>query len=137
MKGVPEPVQHYDIRAMHGPFQVRLPESKTRLSPLSQPLPVHLYRIKNKMVTSAVGKARISQLSLMEAQVEFQGELNEWDDVRLHLLDETGEEKPGKIFGKVLLRTGPSEQPDQARVRFTSVSPETYACLRQTIAQNP
>ena len=133
MKGVPEPVQLYDIRAMHGPFQVSLPEIKTRLSPLSQPLPVHLYRIKDKMVTGAVEPARISHLSLTEAQVEFQGELQEWDDVRLHLLDESGQERPGKIFAKVLSLTPQPEQLEQARVRFTSVSPETYAFLRRTM----
>jgi class 3 adenylate cyclase len=133
MKGVPEPVNLYDIRAMHGPFEVTLPEINTALHRLSQPLPVRLYRIKNKMVTGTVEPARISQLSLTEAQVDFQGDLQAWDDVRLHLLDETGQEIPGKIFAKVLSLTPHPGHLHQARVRFTSVSPETYAFLRQTI----
>jgi hypothetical protein len=131
MKGVPEPVQLYDIRAMHGPFQVSLPEINSTLSPLTQPLPVRVYRIKNKMVTGAVDPARISHLSLTEAQVEFKGDLQAWDDVRMHLLDESGQERPGKIFAKVLSLTSQPGQLDQARVRFTSVSPETYAFLRR------
>ena len=134
MKGVPEPVQLYDIRAMHGPFQVTLPEINTALLPLTQPLPVRLYRINNKMVTGTVDPARISHLSLTGAQVEFSGELKEWDDVRLHLLDETGQEIPGKIFAKVMLLTRQPDHAKSAKVRFTSVSPETYAFLRLDFA---
>ena len=77
--------------------------------------------------------AWISHLSRTEALVEFQGELQEWDDVRLHLLDETGQEIPGKIFGKVLSLTRLDDHRNQARVRFTSVSPEIYTFLRTVI----
>jgi class 3 adenylate cyclase len=133
MKGVPEPVTLYDIQGMQGPWQITLPEIKTALHRLEQPLAVRLYRIKNKIVTGTLEAARISHLSLTEALAEFQGDLKEWDDVRLHLLDEEGEELPGKIFGKVLSLSRLQEGQDQARVRFTSVSPETYTFLRQTI----
>jgi class 3 adenylate cyclase/HAMP domain-containing protein len=134
MKGVPEPVTLYDIRGLHGPFQVILPEMTTSsLTPLTQPLPIHLYCIKNKIVTGAPDPSRICQLSLTEALVEFNGELKEWDDVRLHLLDQTGQEIPGKIFAKVLSLTRQPDQSGRAQVRFTSVSPETYTFLRQSI----
>ena len=76
--------------------------------------------------------AWISHLSLTEALVEFRGELQEWDDVRLHLLDETGQEIPGKIFAKVVSLTRHPDHSNQATVRFTSVSPETYTFLRQS-----
>ena len=134
MKGVPDPVKLYDIRGIHGPWQITLPEVKTELAALNQPLSVRLYRIKNKIVTGTLDVAWISHLSRTEALVEFQGELQEWDDVRLHLLDQTGQEIPGKIFAKVvsLTRLHP-DHPNQARVRFTSVSPETYTFFRQAI----
>lgn len=134
MKGVPEPVTLYDIQAIHGPLEVRLPESPRALSPLAQPLAVRLYRIKNKMVMGSLERAWISQLSLTGARVEFVGDLKEWEDVRLHLLDDQGEERPGKIFAKVVERRKEVGEPGQARVRFTSVSPETYAFLRRLLA---
>jgi sigma-B regulation protein RsbU (phosphoserine phosphatase) len=133
MKGVPEPVTLYDIRGLHGPFQIVLPEMVTSMKPLAQPLAIHLYCIKNKIVTGTLDSARICQLSLTEALVEFNGELKEWDDVRLHLLDQTGQKIPGKIFAKVLSLTLQDDQSGRAAVRFTSVSPEIYTFLRQTI----
>ncbi len=133
MKGVPDLVSLYDIRSLHGPFQITLPEVFTELIPLAQPLPVRLYRIRNKAVTNTPEQARICQLSLTEALVEFNGELKEWDDVRLHLLDETGQEIPGKIFAKVLSVTQHPDCTSQAKMRFTSVSPETYKLIRRKI----
>jgi hypothetical protein len=130
MKGVPDPVKLYDIRGIHGAWQITLPEVKTELAALNQPLPVRLYRIKNKIVTGTLDVAWISHLSDTGALVEFQGEVQEWDDVRLHLVDPNGQELPGKIFGKVLSLTGLDDHRNQARVRFTSVSPEIYTFLR-------
>lgn len=133
LKGVPDPVQLYDIRGMHGPWQITLPEVKTELAALNLPLSVRLYRIKNKIVTGTLDVAWISHLSHTEALVEFRGELQEWDDVRVHLLDATGQEIPGKIFAKVVSLTRLDDHRNQARVRFTSVSPETYTFFRQAI----
>ena len=130
MKGVPDQVKLYDIRGIHGAWQITLPEVKTELAALNQPLSVRLYRIKNKIVTGTLDLAWLSHLSRTEALVEFRGELQEWDDVRLHLLDKTGEEIPGKIFAKVLALTRLDDHRNQAMVRFTSVSPETYTFLR-------
>jgi class 3 adenylate cyclase len=132
MKGVPEPVTLYDIRGLSGPLEISLPESTNALQNLDQVLPVRLYRIRHKIITGTLDSAWISQLSRSEALVEFEGELKEWDDVRLHLLNETGQEIPGMIFAKVVSITSRPGRTDQARVRFTSVSPETYAFLRQT-----
>ncbi len=54
MKGVPDPVKLYDIRGIHGPWQITLPEVETELKSLTQPLSVRLYRIKNKIVTGTL-----------------------------------------------------------------------------------
>ncbi len=124
MKGVPGQVTLHEVRALGGPYNLRLKARREDLVPLPQRLPVHLDRIRDKVVVSTLTTAWLTHLSDTRAQVLFEGELAEWEDVRLHLLDPYGQVLPGRIFGKV---TGLSPGPDglqQANVRFTSVAPE-------------
>jgi len=133
MKGLPEPVTLYDICGMSGPYQITLPDTAHDLVLLSRPLPVRLNRIRDKIVIGVVAESWVSQISLTEALVEFRGGLREWEDVRLLLWDEKGQEIPGKIFGKVVSLNRRAHPNGQARIRFTSVSPEYYAFLYQFI----
>jgi hypothetical protein len=65
----------------------------------------------------------------------FKGELAEWEDVRLHLLDPAGQQLPGRIYGKVTaLEPGPDDL-RQATLRFTSVSPDARHHIRQATGQ--
>ena len=43
----------------------------------------------------------VTHLSETAVQVAFEGELVEWEDVRLQMLDDQGAPIPGKIYGKV------------------------------------
>ncbi|MHB8068063.1 MAG: adenylate/guanylate cyclase domain-containing protein [Desulfobaccales bacterium] len=125
MKGVPEPATLYEVRAIHGPYNLRLKERREALVALPQSLPVHLYHIKNKMIIGASGTARITQLSDTAATMQFDGELTAWEDIRLHLLDAAGNERPGKIYGKVTSVTPGAGGTHEAHLHFTSVSPES------------
>ena len=87
MKGIPEAATLYEVRAIHGPYNLRLQERRETLVPLAAGLPVHIYRIKDKIITGATGAAEITQLCDTAAVIRFAGELAAWEDVRLHLLD--------------------------------------------------
>jgi class 3 adenylate cyclase/HAMP domain-containing protein len=130
MKGVPEPATIYEVLSITGPYQIRLKERGDTLIPLPRKLPVHLERISHKIITGGRRDAWITQLCETAALVLYEGEVGEWEDVRLHLLDENLAELPGKIYGKVT-SVKPLEEPlREAVIRFTSVSPETFRVIQ-------
>jgi len=70
--------------------------------------------------------AWITQLCETSAMVTFEGELWEWEDVRLLLLDAQGQEIPERLYGKVTAVKPDEGNRGEAQIRFTSVSPEIY-----------
>jgi hypothetical protein len=133
MKGVPGAVSLYEVQAISGPYNIRLKERSAALVPLTQKLGVRLQRIHEKVVTGAAGRAWITQLSETAATVVYEGELGEWEDVRLHLLDENQAEVPGKIYGKVTAVKPVGDHLHEATIRFTSVSQDIYRIIRQAL----
>jgi len=124
MKGIPGTSTIYDIKSIHGPYDIALKEKSQTLIPLADKIPVHVYRMSEKIVTGATGRAWITQLSETSAILDYEGELEAWEDVRLNLLDEQLAEMPGKIYGKVTAVQPAGEMLHEAAIRFTSVSPE-------------
>jgi hypothetical protein len=134
MKGIPEPATLYEVRAIHGPYNLRLKQRREALSPLAQSSPVHIYRLKNKIITGGGIAARISQLSETAAVIRDPGDLAAWEDVRLHFLDADGQEHGGKIYGKVTAIQAAPGGGQEAHIRFTSVSPESHGLIHQRLA---
>jgi len=133
MKGIPEPATLYEVRAIHGPYNLRLKDRQETLMPLAAPLPVHIYRIKDKIILGATGAAGITQLCDTAAIIRFAGELAAWEDVRLHFLNAEEAELPGKVYGKVTTVEAAADDLHEALIRFTSVSPESQAIIRKAL----
>ncbi|MBI4794635.1 MAG: HAMP domain-containing protein [Deltaproteobacteria bacterium] len=133
MKGIPEPATLYEVRAIRGPYNLRLKERQETLRPLAASLPVHVYRIKNKILTGATAAAGINQLCDTAAVIHFAGELAAWEDVRLHFLDAEKNERPGKIYGKVTAVEPGEGGLRVAHIRFTSVSSECREIIREAL----
>jgi class 3 adenylate cyclase len=133
MKGIPEPATLYEVRAIHGPYNLRLKERQETLMPLAAPLPVHIYHIKDKIILGATGAAGITQLCDTAAIIRFAGELAAWEDVRLHFLNAEEAELPGKVYGKVTTVEAAADDLHEALIRFTSVSPESQAIIREAL----
>jgi len=133
MKGIPEAATLYEVRAIHGPYNLRLKERRETLVPLAAGLPVSLYHIKDKIITGATGAAAITQLCDTAATVRFAGELAAWEDVRLHFLDAENNEIPGKIYGKVVAVEPGEGGLQEAHIRFTSVSPESHEVIHKVL----
>ncbi len=130
MKGVPGTTTLYDIRGISGPYNIRLKERGDTLVPLKKRLPVNLYRLSDKIVT-AVATAWLTHLCETSATLTCQEELTQWEDVRLRLLDEDQQEKPGKIYGKVISVKPAGDDLRETTIRFTSVSPEIYPLIHR------
>jgi len=134
MKGILGTSTIYDVRSIHGPYDIALKEKSQTLIPLLEKIPVHVYRMNEKIVTGATGKAWITQLSEISAILDYEGELEAWEDVRLNLLEEQATELPGKIYGKVTALKPIGENLHEAAIRFTSVSPELAQIFQKATA---
>jgi class 3 adenylate cyclase/HAMP domain-containing protein len=134
MKGVPQPANLYDVRGLSGPYDVHLKERRDSLIALGTPINIQIFLIKEKIVRDAAGRAWITHLCDTSAQITLEGELRQWDDVRLHLLDGGGEVS-GKVYGKVTAVRPLGDTLKEADIRFTSVSQDVYRIIRQS--ENP
>jgi class 3 adenylate cyclase/HAMP domain-containing protein len=130
MKGVPLPATLYDIRGIHGPYDIHLKARRDVLIALTTPINVQVFIIKEKIIRGAPGRAWMTHLCDTSAQITLEGDLRAWDDVRLHLLDESGE-VTGKIYGKITAVRPLGETLKEADIRFTSVSQEGYRIIQQ------
>jgi class 3 adenylate cyclase/HAMP domain-containing protein len=135
MKGIPGAVTLYDVHSIGAPYNLKLKERREELVPLPERLPVHLDRIRDKVVIATLDNAWLTHLSETRALTLFEGELAEWEDVRLHLLDADGQQLPGRIYGKVTALTPGTDGLHQATVRFTSVGPEINQKIHELIGQ--
>lgn len=131
MKGIPGEVTLYEIKGIGPPYNLELEERQDALLSLPRRQGVSLERIQEKIVVSTLDQAYITHLSETRAQAHFLGELAEWEDVRLHFLDEEGRVIPeARIYGKVTGLEAGSEGWQVAILRFTSVSPEARQTIR-------
>jgi hypothetical protein len=135
MKGIPGTVTLYEVRGLGPPFNLKLKERQEALVPLPERLAVHLDRIRDKVVIATLANAWLTHLSETGAMTLFEGELAEWEDVRLHLLDTDGQQMPGRIYGKVTALGPGADGLHQATVRFTSVGPEIHEKIQQIMGQ--
>jgi class 3 adenylate cyclase/HAMP domain-containing protein len=132
LKGVPGKTTLYEVTGMGAPYNIHLPERYETLTPLAEKIPVHLQRISEKIVISEAA-AWITQLCETSATLTFEGELWEWEDVRLLLLDAQGREIPERLYGKVTAVKPEGENRVEAHIRFTSVAPEIYPIFRRAL----
>ncbi len=135
MKGIPGTVTLYEVLGLGPPYNLKLVKRQEALTPLPERLPVHLDRIRDKVVVATLASAWLTHLSETSAVALFSGELAEWEDVRLHLLDAGGRVLPGRIYGKVTALEPAPEGLSQATVRFTSVGPEACQKIREIMGQ--
>jgi class 3 adenylate cyclase len=134
MKGLPGQAPLYEVGAIGGPYQLRARERGDRLVTLDSKLVVLVSPIKDKIITGTTEQAWITQLCDTAATIELVGKLQEWQDVRLSLLDEQSQPIPGHIYGKVTRVKLLEDGRFQADISFTSVAQEIYQRLRQATA---
>ncbi len=130
VKGMPEPVTLYEVLGLGGEYNLHLTGSKENLVRLPEPLPVSLYRLKDKIVTGAALGALVTELSATAARVIYKGELKTWDDVNLRFLSPDEEERPERLYGKVIAIKAATPGRQEATIRFTSLSADAEAAIR-------
>jgi sigma-B regulation protein RsbU (phosphoserine phosphatase) len=130
MKGVPGAVKLYDVAGIRGQYDVHLKRQEEKRILLSQKINVAVQRVDEKTVALTEASAWIEEISASSAQVVLAYEINQWQDVKLLLLDDESRPSAGEIYGKVVSVTQVGSH-YVANVRFTSVSPEAYQMIHR------
>jgi class 3 adenylate cyclase len=133
MKGVPGTATIYEVAGIGKPYDISLPDAIQSITRLAEPLPIRVNVMEEKIVVARIEKARITHLSKAAAQIAVEGDLKEWQDVSLQLLDDHLAERPGKIYGKVTRVKSGADHRLEAEIRFTSVSQEIYLIIQQAV----
>ena len=121
MKGVPGRATLYDVRSIGAPYNIRLPDKSEKLAEVPEPIAVQIYRLKDKIITDATGRAWVTHLCDTAARVTSESALEAWEDLRLAFLDDNQKPTPGHIYGKVTRVTPLKDGRFESLINFTSV----------------
>jgi len=134
MKGFPGTVSLYDITGIRGAYNVKLSDRDQTPLQLTQPISVQVHRLDGKSVASTELEASITHVSGTTARLAMNCTIGLWEDVKMVLLDDSGNLTGGEVYGKVVTVTETAGT-CEVYVRFTSVSPEAYSMFRLLTAR--
>jgi class 3 adenylate cyclase/HAMP domain-containing protein len=132
-KGIPGTITIYEVKGMGEPYNIHLKKKSEVLVPLPEKVPVQILRITEKIVTGTAGPAWVLNLCETSAVVTYEGELSQWEDVRLYFLNKEMIPLPGKIYGKVTEIKVTGDDRHEGHIHFASVSPEIKDTIRRLI----
>ncbi len=137
MKGMPGKVSLYDVHGISGAYNVHLPKHDDTPVSLEQTVCVRINRLDEKAVTDATLSARITHASLSSAVLVLSEQVNQWENLKLEMLDAEMNPIAGDVYGKVV-SVSQSDGTYGVVIRFTSIAREAYMLLRKNLAeQNP
>lgn len=134
MKGVPGPVRLYDVHAIRGTYDVQLQDAPDIPTKVAKQIAAAINILENKTVTPIAQAAWITHLSERSCLVFTSGQLPPMVEVRIDLLDDSGNRAVGEVFAKVISSTG-TDDGYSSSLRFTFVSPEMRRFLRRSIVR--
>ena len=133
-KGATRSLQLHEVGGIGEPFNLSLPAKARDLFPLPQPLPIQFTVLEEKFVGRTVHAGRLVAASDTEGGIESELALVPLSNLKIELPPVAGVCPGGEIYAKVIGAAADASR--QARVRFTSVSPELKAWLQQTAAKS-
>jgi class 3 adenylate cyclase len=137
-KGIDHPVTLYDVTGIEGKYAVFLPEVQAEaLTHLKMPLMVSCFPLEGKKVSEKSIQGRITDLSVSEADVLFQGEIQVRSNLKF--LFHTNTAQPlSEIYAKVVMVERLVNQPSQikARLKFTSLPQDAKVYINKKL-ENP
>ena len=126
-KGVTEPITIYEVGGIGGVHNLFLAEQQAALTPLSTKIPIRYTVLEEKFAGRTIFTAHIVKLSAKAAEVESSTPVALLSNLKLQVLDTSGQAVKGDLYGKVV---GPlKEGQDKFDLRFTSIPKEVKAFL--------
>ena len=133
-KGFKEPVDVYDLVAVGGTWNVRVPARDDRLEPLRPELPVTVAVLEGKQMSDVTFEGTLLRGAHGAATLRPDRPLRAFTNLRLRLKGADGQPRPGDLYAKVA--SGEAGPDGGVLVRFTSADPEVMDALRQALARS-
>jgi class 3 adenylate cyclase len=131
-KGASRSLELFEIGGLGEPFNLSLPSRSKPLAPLPQPLPVRFTVLEEKFVGRTVQEGRLTAVSELEADLQSAQTLAILCNVKMTVDAAAAGNPAGEVYAKVTAVK--SDAPGEARIRFTSVSPELKAWVQTAAA---
>ena len=128
-KGAKRGLQLHEVGGIGAPFNISLPERAASLAALAQPLKVRFTVLEEKFLGRTVHDGRLVALSATEAGIESATALAALSNLKMDFDAAAGSNPAGEIYAKVIKAAG--EGAPQARIRFTSVTPDLKAWIQR------
>lgn len=132
-KGVKAPITIYEVGGIGGEFNLFLAETKDTLFLLDTEIPLRYAVLEEKDVGRTVFKGNFVKLSAKAGEIRCEQPVDPLSNVKMWLTGANGEEIPGDFYGKVMGK--PTDSSHCFSVRFTAISPEIEAFLRQHVGR--
>jgi len=133
-KGAASSLLLHEVSGIGEPYNLSMPGKSDLLVSLTEPLPIRFTVLEEKFVGRTVHLGRLAAVSESEAGIESDSTLAPLSNLKIEL-DPQKAIPGGEIYAKVVGKL--SADSIQTRIRFTSVTPELKAWMRQTAAQSP
>ena len=127
-KGASQSLQLFEIGGLGEPFNLSLPSRSKPLTPLPQPLPVRFTVLEEKFVGRTIQEGRLVAVSDLEGSLQADVALGVLSNLKITVAATPIGNPSGEVYAKVT--TAAADDNAETRIRFTSVSPELKAWLR-------
>jgi len=131
-KGVDKPITIYNARGIGGKYNLFLPESTIALVSLPQAIPLQFTLLDGKHMGDTLFTGSLVKLSAKDGVVHSNHAVEPWSDIKLQLMNNSGEELRGDLYAKVT-GTGLEDAPGFA-VHFTSIPPQVATFFERLLA---
>ena len=134
-KGIDHPVTLYDVIGIEGKYAVFLPEVQAEaLTHLRTPLMVSCFPLEGKEVSEKSIQGQITDLSVSEADVVLQEEIEVRSNLKLLIHTDTAQNL-SEVYAKVVMVDTSADQPHQSKVhlKFTSLPQDTRTYIEETL----
>jgi hypothetical protein len=132
MKGVPGKVKLYNVGGIRGDHEAHLQEKDETLVCLTSKIDVLVFGMSEKILEGTGRRASITHASLTSANVLFDDEISQWEDIRMVPTSSSLGDPGIEIYGKVVSVSDAGKRAE-ALVRFTSVPAQAYKMLRELL----
>lgn len=133
MKGMAGKVSLFDVVGIGGEYNVHLSGQEDTPVSLAQPVHVRINRLDEKAVTDLFLSGSITHASLSSAVLVLGEQVQQWENLKLEMLDSEMKPIGGDVYGKVV-SASPTDGSFVASIRFTSIAREAYMILRKNLA---
>ncbi len=134
MKGLQGTANLYDVQAIKGDHNIRLHDRDETPVALKNKIDVKIHKLDKKTVSKTDAAAWFTHVALSSAVLVSSLPVNQWEDLKITLLNDDLSPVGGEIYAKVV-SVSTIQEKFEAVVHFTSVPAEAYKIIRQRFTE--